>query len=67
MERNVETQSISDPPAAPTSAELIKLIRKLRWIGLEDEARQLQVALDRFPADQTASVPGIPITGTDDN
>jgi hypothetical protein len=55
MERNVETQSISDPPAPPappTSAELTKLIRKLRWIGLEDEARQLQVALDRFPADQ---------------
>lgn len=52
MERNVETQSISDAPAPPTSAELIKLIRKLRWIGLEDEARQLQVALDRFSADQ---------------
>lgn len=45
----------------PTSAELIKLIRKLRWIGLEEEARQLQVALDRFPPDQRAVLPGTPI------
>jgi hypothetical protein len=58
MERNIEMQSIPD---RPTSAELVKLIRKLRWIGLEDEARQLQVALDRFPADQRATLPGTPI------
>jgi hypothetical protein len=60
MERNIEIQPISDPVSPPTSADLIKLIRKLRWIGLEDEARQLQVALDRFSADQTVTLPGTP-------
>ncbi|MFN3350076.1 hypothetical protein [Pseudorhodoplanes sp.] len=43
-----------------TSAELVKLIRKLRWIGLEEEARQLQVVLDRFPQEQRAILPGTP-------
>lgn len=61
MERKVEMQSIFDAAERPTSAELVKLIRKLRWIGLEDEARQLQVALDRFPAEQCATLPGTPI------
>jgi hypothetical protein len=60
MERKVGGQDAA-PVEPPTSAELIKLIRKLRWIGLEDEARQLQVALDRFPPDQRAILPGTPI------
>jgi hypothetical protein len=29
--------------------DLTKLIRKLRWIGLEDQARQLEVAIAKFP------------------
>lgn len=61
MERKGETQTILDLAEPPTSAELVKLIRKLRWIGLEDEARQLQVALDRFPPDQRATLPGTPV------
>jgi hypothetical protein len=61
MERQVDPQEILDAAERPTSAELVKLIRKLRWIGLEDEARQLQVALDRFPAEQRATLPGTPI------
>ncbi len=61
MERKVGAQERFDPVEPPTSAELVKLIRKLRWIGLEDEARQLQTALDRFPADQRATLPGTPI------
>lgn len=60
MERQVDPQEILNIER-PTSAELVKLIRKLRWIGLEDEARQLQVALDRFPAEQRATLPGTPI------
>src|SRR3954469_21918661 len=31
------------------SAEVIKLIRKLRWIGLENEARELQDVLTGLP------------------
>jgi hypothetical protein len=40
------------PPPGDVSAEQrasnekIKLIRKLRWIGMEAEARRLQVTLD---------------------
>jgi hypothetical protein len=32
------------------SAELVKRIRKLRWIGMEDEAERLQIALSGMPA-----------------
>jgi hypothetical protein len=60
MEQKVETQAILNSAEPPTAAELVKLIRKLRWIGLEDEARQLQLALDRFPPDERAVLPSIP-------
>ena len=39
-----------------TPGECAKLIRKLRWIGLEDEARSLQRALSTLPAERRASV-----------
>jgi hypothetical protein len=61
MESKFETQAAFDVVQPPTSAELIKLIRKLRWIGLEDEARQLQAVLNRFPPDQRAVLPGTPV------
>jgi hypothetical protein len=32
------------------SSELVKLIRKLRWIGMEREAERLQTVLRRTPA-----------------
>jgi hypothetical protein len=32
------------------SSELVKLIRKLRWIGMEREAERLQRELRRAPA-----------------
>lgn len=61
MEQDLETtQPTSEAAEQLTSAELVKLIRKLRWIGLEEEARQLQVALNRFPPDERAVVPGMP-------
>jgi hypothetical protein len=33
-----------------------KLIRKLRWIGLEDEARRLELAVSTLPPEQRDSV-----------
>lgn len=36
-----------------TSSELVKLVRKLRWIGLEEEAKQLQIALCRIDSAAT--------------
>jgi hypothetical protein len=41
-----------------TSNELVKLIRKLRWIGMEAESRQMQVVLQRvYPAATLLSGP----------
>ena len=38
------------------SAEVIKLIRKLRWIGLESEARELQNVLMDLPLPRSGSL-----------
>jgi hypothetical protein len=38
------------------SAEVIKLIRKLRWIGLESEADELQAVLTGFPSPRSGSL-----------
>jgi hypothetical protein len=61
MESKVDMQAAFDMAQPPTSVELIKLIRKLRWIGLEEEARQLQAVLNRFPPEQRAVIPGTPV------
>ena len=39
-----------------------KLIRKLRWIGLEDEARRLQAAVCMLPPDQRGTVSAGPFS-----
>ena len=45
-------QSLSDAAATQRgSNELVRLIRKLRWIGMEEEAERLQAELtERHPA-----------------
>jgi hypothetical protein len=35
---------------------LAKLIRKLRWIGLDDEARRLELAVSTLPPEERGSV-----------
>ena len=35
-----------------TSGEWVKLLRKLRWIGLEEEARNLELVLSTLPPEQ---------------
>ena len=39
-----------------SSDEWARLIRKLRWIGLEDEARRLEVAISTLPPDERVAV-----------
>ena len=39
-----------------SSREWAKLIRKLRWIGLEDEARRLELAVGTLPPEERGSV-----------
>ena len=38
------------------STEVIKLIRKLRWIGLESEAQELQDVLTGLPSARSGSL-----------
>lgn len=49
------------PPGVPTteqrtSNELVRLVRKLRWIGMEEEARELAGELVRRRATDAISV-----------
>lgn len=44
------------------SDELARLIRKLRWIGLEEEARCLQQAARAVPADERGTVSAGPFS-----
>jgi hypothetical protein len=46
------------------AGEWAKLIRKLRWIGLDDEARRLEHAVSTLPPEQRGSVAAEP-TSTD--
>ena len=39
-----------------------KLIRKLRWIGMEDEASRLQMAVRSLPPDQRGTVSAGPFS-----
>jgi hypothetical protein len=55
-EPQTEPIPVDIPAERQAAADLAKLIRKLRWIGMEEEARQLQVALSRFPSEQRAPV-----------
>jgi hypothetical protein len=48
------------PPEQRTSCELVTLIRKLRWIGMESEAAQLQTVLRSVPPDERASLLAAP-------
>jgi hypothetical protein len=62
MERRLDDKSASPdrqaPPASShsVSQNLAQLIRKLRWIGLEQEAKQLEAMVDTLPAEQRGSV-----------
>ncbi len=44
------------------SWEWAKLIRKLRWIGLNDEARRLELALSTLPPENRGTVSAGPFS-----
>jgi len=50
MEQARESDVISIDQQSPR--EWAKLLRKLRWVGLEDEARRLELALSTLPPEQ---------------
>ncbi len=49
-------ETLVRPAAQSSPGEWAKLIRKLRWIGLQDEARSLQLALSTLPVEERGSV-----------
>ena len=60
MERAQEMQSVSVRERKPQ--DWAKLIRKLRWIGMEDEACRLQMAVRSLPPDQRGTVSAGPFS-----
>jgi hypothetical protein len=42
--------------------DLSKLIRKLRWIGMEEEARRLQSVMRSLPVEQRGTVSAGPFS-----
>ncbi len=58
MEAPHEQQKRPDVSARQQANELIKLIRKLRWMGMEEEAERVQSALRGGPpADSVVAAP----------
>ena len=53
-----ELQRLELSPEERVTQELVKRIRKLRWIGMEEEAERLQAALSgRTSADSVLVLP----------
>ena len=44
-----EEKHLDFAPEQRRTTDLVKRIRKLRWIGMEQEAAKLQLILARFP------------------
>jgi hypothetical protein len=48
--------------AGPKPHDWTKLIRKLRWIGMEEEANRLQEAVHTLPPEQQGTVSAGPFS-----
>jgi hypothetical protein len=57
-----QMQSTDGIPAHPQPQDRAKLIRKLRWIGMDDEARLLERATDSLPPDERGTVSAGPFS-----
>jgi hypothetical protein len=62
-----ELMKLTNQSDAPVEDERVprdwaKLIRKLRWIGLEDQARRLQLAVRTLPPEERGSVSAGPFS-----
>ena len=44
------------------SREWAKLLRKLRWVGLDEEARRLELALSTLPPEERGTTAELPAT-----
>lgn len=59
MDQMPSTEGI---PAHPQPLDRAKLIRKLRWIGMDDEARLLERATASLPPDERGTVSAGPFS-----
>jgi hypothetical protein len=57
-QRQDNVASISERP----SSEWARLIRKLRWIGLDDEARRLEQAVSTLPPEERGTTSAGPMS-----
>jgi RNA polymerase sigma-70 factor (ECF subfamily) len=55
VEHRQVMRSLTPRPNKLESRDVAKLIRKLRWIGMEREARELQASMNEIPADERGS------------
>jgi hypothetical protein len=53
MEQALDIQTM---PINRQPREWAKLIRKLRWIGMDDEARRLQAVVSSLPPEERGTV-----------
>jgi hypothetical protein len=60
MEKTRASQARLPEQGSPREWE--KLIRKLRWIGLEDEARRLELAVSTLPPEERGTVTADPLS-----
>jgi hypothetical protein len=49
-------------PSRLAGGDMAKLLRKLRWIGLDDEARNLQAAMSTLPPENRGTVSAGPFS-----
>jgi hypothetical protein len=56
MNANVKVPTESSIERRQCAGELVKLIRKLRWIGMDDEARRMQALLCCVRPQESGSV-----------
>ncbi len=54
--RPVQRNSCRVSASSKTTGELVKLVRKLRWVGMQEEAEELENELQRRQAAEADSV-----------
>lgn len=59
MQRSLDEQT---PAVARRPQDVARLIRKLRWIGMEDEASRLQMAVCSRPPEERGTVSAGPFS-----
>jgi hypothetical protein len=60
MDRQIATNVVKI--GGGESREWARLIRKLRWIGLDEDAKRLELVVSTLPPDERASVSFAPFS-----